>query len=580
MKRGLPFVLAVVVAVLVPVAAFAETEAALPPTAQAMPERVAGEHDAAAAAWRMQQLHDWLAAERVEEAQETPVIVHFDREQLRALAGGECESCGNAKKLLIGATAEVAVPVDLAGLQPATLRQHAVRLPHGAVRGMADGGFVWSGVAVSEGASALRLHIADFSLPEGSELYVYNDSGQAFGPYTGEGPLGNGDFWTNTVASSRVFLQLRHFGTTSPEALARSSFVIADVGHIDPGAFRPAEQTTYTTGLCGYNAECIVNRMCVSGEPSFVDQDLAYAIAHYQFVKKPWIYICSGGLVADLDTSTAIPYFLTANHCLSTSKAAATVEAYFQYWTSGCGGACYNPEGATPRVLGATLVKTNATGDYTLLKLNAAAPPGSVFLGWSTAPVASTDGAMLYRVSHPQGAPQAYSEHQVDITAGTCTGWPRGSWIYSRDVVGATEGGSSGSPVVNAAGQIVGQLSGACGTNVNDSCDSVSNATVDGAFASYYGEVEPYLAAGGGGGGSDVITLSAKAYIDKNKKKVDLTWSGSTATSIDVFRNGALIVTTPNDGFHTDSVRSAGTYTYKVCNAGTTTCSNTATVTF
>jgi hypothetical protein len=167
----------------------------------------------------------------------------------------------------------------------------------------------------------------------------------------------------------------------------------------------------------------------------------------------------------------------------------------------------------------------------------------------------------------------------VDTSAGTCSGWPRGGWIYSRDAVGATEGGSSGSPVVNAAGQVVGQLSGACGTNVNDNCDSVNNATVDGAFASYFAEVEPYLAAGGGGG-SDVITLSARAYISKNKKKVDLTWSGSTASSIDVFRNNALIVTTPNDGFHTDSVRTAGTYTYKVCNSGTTTCSNTATVTF
>ena len=35
-----------------------------------------------------------------------------------------------------------------------------------------------------------------------------------------------------------------------------------------------------------------------------------------------------------------------------------------------------------------------------------------------------------------------------------------------------------GQPVLNAAGEVVGQLSGACGTNVNDTCDSVSNATV------------------------------------------------------------------------------------------------------
>jgi serine protease len=63
---------------------------------------------------------------------------------------------------------------------------------------------------------------------------------------------------------------------------------------------------------------------------------------------------------------------------------------------------------------------------------------------------------------------------------------------------------------------------------------------------------------------------------------VDLTWSGATSASIDVYRNGALIATTPNDGFHTDSTPNKGraTYTYQVCEAGTATCSNTATVSF
>jgi hypothetical protein len=85
----------------------------------------------------------------------------------------------------------------------------------------------------------------------------------------------------------------------------------------------------------------------------------------------------------------------------------------------------------------------------------------------------------------------------VDTSAVTCQSLPRGSFIYSRDTIGATEGGSSGSPVLNGNGQIVGQLYGACGFNLSDVCDSESNATVDGAFASYYSQVAPYLAGGG-----------------------------------------------------------------------------------
>jgi endonuclease/exonuclease/phosphatase family metal-dependent hydrolase len=88
---------------------------------------------------------------------------------------------------------------------------------------------------------------------------------------------------------------------------------------------------------------------------------------------------------------------------------------------------------------------------------------------------------------------------------------------------------------------------------------------------------------GGGGGGGDpaAISLSAQGYKSRGSAFVDLTWSGATSTSVDVFRNGSKITTTGNDGAHTDSLgKVSGTFTYKVCEAGTTTCSNEATVTF
>ena len=78
------------------------------------------------------------------------------------------------------------------------------------------------------------------------------------------------------------------------------------------------------------------------------------------------------------------------------------------------------------------------------------------------------------------------------------------------------------------------------------------------------------------------ITLSAKGYKVKGTQHADLTWSGTAVTSVDVYRNGTKIMTTANDGAHTDNTgnKGSGSYTYKVCEAGTTTCSNEATVTF
>ena len=65
-----------------------------------------------------------------------------------------------------------------------------------------------------------------------------------------------------------------------------------------------------------------------------------------------------------------------------------------------------------------------------------------------------------------------------------------------RDITGAIDGGSSGSPIVNASSQIVGQLSGTCGANPSDPCASgpgEANATVDGAFAADYVTLQPII---------------------------------------------------------------------------------------
>jgi hypothetical protein len=58
--------------------------------------------------------------------------------------------------------------------------------------------------------------------------------------------------------------------------------------------------------------------------------------------------------------------------------------------------------------------------------------------------------------------------------------------------------------------------------------------------------------------------------------------AGATSTNVDIYRNGVLIATTPNDSACTDSIgdRGHGTYTYQVCEAGIQTCSNKVTVRF
>ncbi len=78
------------------------------------------------------------------------------------------------------------------------------------------------------------------------------------------------------------------------------------------------------------------------------------------------------------------------------------------------------------------------------------------------------------------------------------------------------------------------------------------------------------------------MTLSVVGYKVQGLQRADLTWSGATSTDVDIFRNDVPITTTANDGFHTDNIgsRGGGSYTYRVCEAGTSNCSNDDTVIF
>jgi len=78
------------------------------------------------------------------------------------------------------------------------------------------------------------------------------------------------------------------------------------------------------------------------------------------------------------------------------------------------------------------------------------------------------------------------------------------------------------------------------------------------------------------------ITLAAVGYKVKGVMKADLSWSGATSGNVDVYRNGSVVTTTANDGDYTDNInkKGSGTFTYEVCEAGTSICSNESAVTF
>ncbi len=63
----------------------------------------------------------------------------------------------------------------------------------------------------------------------------------------------------------------------------------------------------------------------------------------------------------------------------------------------------------------------------------------------------------------------------------------------------------------------------------------------------------------------------------KGSHTVDLSKTGASGTDVDVYRNNVFRATAPtaSNGSCTDNINKKGgaTYTHKVCDAGTTTCS-------
>ena len=69
------------------------------------------------------------------------------------------------------------------------------------------------------------------------------------------------------------------------------------------------------------------------------------------------------------------------------------------------------------------------------------------------------------------------------------------------------------------------------------------------------------------------ITLTISGRTDAEKHYITHVWSGATGSSVDLYRNGNKVTTTPNDGRHTTAHKFKGTATWrvKVCRAGSTT---------
>ena len=318
------------------------------------------------------------------------------------------------------------------------------------------------------GAAGLRLHARVSDLPSSVGMWVWAD-GQD--PIFFDGSLVvSGELWTPTVWADHIYFELQ----------AGSSAELT---------FSQVMQLFESEGVGSDDTSCFVDARCITSTDLDVADPYRKSVASYEFISGGKSYVCSGGLIID-EARTFKPHFVTAAHCVSSQAEAATVNAYWDYTSSSCGGVPPS-KASLPRSVGATLLAASHSTDVALLQLSAL-PSGRYFMGFDTRESSVGDGALLYRFSHPAGGSQAFSLTKVSASVSTCSESARPRFIYSTPLVGGATNGSSGSPVIIKGGYIVGQLEGGCGPDPSNGCDPNIKFT-DGALSRSISVLAPFL---------------------------------------------------------------------------------------
>ena len=323
---------------------------------------------------------------------------------------------------------------------------------------LAQGGQVAALSVTSPGAAAVRLGLQAEGIPAGSVLRFYAPAGGTVFEVRASGIAQGGTWWSPVVEGDTIAMEIELAPHASPGSVRIASPVIshlvtsAEKNFAAPKAASP----------------CTLDASCYQG--GWGEQSAA--TARVVFTIDAATYVCTGTLLADQDTSTFIPYFLSANHCISSQAVASTVVTYWFLRAAECGGTTPGPYRSLPG--GATLLYSGAATDTAFMQLNAPPPAGAGYAGWYVGDLPPV-GSAVTTIHHAKGDLQKISFGSLTGYAdcGTSGGgnfecgyaFPPHFYSARWGATGITEGGSSGAGMfLDNSRYLVGQLYGGDGT--------------------------------------------------------------------------------------------------------------------
>lgn len=333
---------------------------------------------------------------------------------------------------------------------------------------------MWTGrlaVHVAD-AEALILYYDRFQLPAGGKLFVYNHSReQLLGAFTQKNNPPEELFANELVHGQQVVLEYNYPGI----ALKKPDLLIGEVGY----AYR---YTGISDRAFGDSGPCQVNVNCSDGDDW---RDQRRGVARILIRRSGNAFWCSGTLVNNTSQDYT-PFLLTADHCGGNASESDLQQwvFYFNFESDGCESPDFEP--VSQNMVGASKVSRSGTlgdsgSDFYLLELNEYIPTDYevYYNGWSNLDDPAQSGVTIH---HPNGDIKKITTYTEPLTSSTYANAANAHWkVYwaeTENGAAATEPGSSGSPIFNADGQIVGLLTGGL-----SSCDNQTAPDYYGKFS-------------------------------------------------------------------------------------------------
>lgn len=313
--------------------------------------------------------------------------------------------------------------------------------------------YVWKIVIEKQNISALNAYFSNVDINGHDKLYVYSLN------------KGNKSILVDSENQNPRFGTSLFYGNSIVIVFESNKIKTLPFTLTEIGISFDSNTSSRDFGEAG---DCEISINCIEGENFELQKN---SVSRILVKQGDGLFWCTGSLINNTKKD-GTPYFITANHCGKTSS----IEDYadwvfdFNFESPDCDKPVFEPEKNTiygSKLLAHTPSDVNTYSDFKLLLLNEDIPSNfkPYYIGWDRRNTTSSKGVCIH---HPQGdikmissylQPLTSTEYHNDNDISNGKYW-RVNWSETENGQGVTEGGSSGSPIYNQQGLLIGTLTG------------------------------------------------------------------------------------------------------------------------